>query len=155
MKKLILILVSMLTLNIVFANSDTTTVNQPTETEVERVIDKYGEKIVNGFNGLVESVTPMAIDGFKIVVKLQIAKGFTMLLPLLFGIIFIILTIITYKRGVWCDGEPIDMVAILSIVLFCVSVIFTFIGFFELRDAIKYFIAPEWFAIKELVELFK
>lgn len=34
--------------------------------EVERLVDKYGGKIVEGFNSLVEKTTPVAKEGFKI-----------------------------------------------------------------------------------------
>lgn len=136
-------------------------------TETERIIDKYGGKITESFNNMVENVTPYAEEGFNMVVKLQIAKGIILLLPLIMLIICIIIFKNEYFRinkilssdnipnhfnegyGPFCDsnGTPILYATFISLILLCI------ISLFTTYDSILYLMAPEWFAIKEILNL--
>lgn len=135
----------------------------------ERLVDKYGGKIIDGFNTVVEKATPVAKQGFEIAVRLQIAKGVACLLPIIFFFIFSYSFKKEYERIssiLDSDKVPLHMdksegpmdednmtaklliYLLMSIVLFILSCIFTY-------TAITHLIAPEWFAIKEIIELIK
>jgi hypothetical protein len=142
---------------------------EPTITQAERIIDKYGGKAIDGFNSVVEKVVPMAEQGFVMAVKLQIAKGIANLIPMLFFVISLILFVREYKRidnllasentpenytssrGVM-DEYNITPLIIVTLVLIVVSGILTCICTY---DAITHLVAPEWYAMKEIIELFK
>lgn len=154
MKKLLFLFSLVACTLFVSAQTDTTQVQI---TEAERIIDKYGEKIINGFNNLVETVTPYAEEGFNMVIKLQIAKGIGHLLPLVFAIIFWILFHVEYKKLIKNGHYPFtreeNMTATLLFNL-GLSLILTFISIITTYDGIMYLIAPEWFALKEIIDLF-
>jgi hypothetical protein len=156
MKKFITILVLLLSLQ---SYTQSTLDSIPNITETERIIDKYGSKISDGFNKMVENVAPMAEAGFTMVVKLQIAKGVAyMLIPLL-SVLFWIMFFTNYKLALinqknenikdWCDasrGTP----AIVGLIL---AIITSTISLFTIYHGLLYLIAPEWFAIKEILNL--
>lgn len=113
--------------------------------ETERIVDKYGGQIKQEFNNLMESVTPIATDGFEMVIKLQIAKGIGMLLPI---VIFIILFILFMNELNKDKNEDL-------IITFAIgSGIFIIIAIFTTYYGILHLLAPEWFAVKEILELF-
>lgn len=121
-------------------------------TETERIIDKYGNKIVDGFNNVIENVTPYAEEGFKMVVKLQIAKGIAyLLIPFLTIILFIISFKCRSKSNL--DKYNPDtyqllhsVTLVLGGILFIASIPVTYHG-------ILYISVPEWYAIKEILNL--
>lgn len=147
-------------------NIDSLNVN---ESETERIIDKYGGKIVEGFNSFVETATPYAKEGFEVVLKLQIAKGIGYLMPMLFFFIFLFLFTKEYKRIMTIlesDKVPVHMDrkygafdsgnASFVLYFYLAATIFSFLlGAGCLFPGITHLIAPEWFAIKEIIELIK
>lgn len=163
MKNLILVfLISLVSLS-TYANDTTTT----SISEAERIFDKYSGKIVDGFNSVVEGVTPVAIEGFEIVVKLQIAKGIAFLLIVIFGFYLMRIQRLEYKRildlltpdnvpdhmngnyGPYNDYNSTIKLWI-STALGIISLVATP---FLLFNGIIHLIAPEWFAIKEIFNL--
>lgn len=126
-------------------------------TETERIIDKYGGKIVDGFNNVVSTVTPIAEEGFKIAVRLQIAKGIGYLLPTIFFIILILFRtrgfnimkwLTSLKKEQWIEtpGPTFVVLGLLCYLAVCVT---------TLDNALLYLIAPEWFAIQDIISLVK
>lgn len=129
------------------------------QTTAERLIDKYSEKGINAFNTAVDKITPTAIEGFEVVVRLQIAKGIVNILPL-FG--FIIFFILFYKEYFRIDKlgssyGPFDEgnITPLLIINFVASIILFIATLICIQYAIQYLLAPEWFAIKEIMGIFK
>lgn len=160
MKKIITILILSITFALQsFAQQDSiNTVNKITETE--RIIDKYGGQAVQKFNELITKVTPMAEQGFDVVVKLQIAKGIGYLFITIITIIFWFIFFKNYKLALqnqkesgkndWVDcnrGTP----ALISLAL---AVCGTVATPFSLYESILHLAAPEWYAIKEILKLF-
>ena len=158
MRKLVTILLILVSLNSYTQILDSI----PNTTETERIIDKYSDNIINGFNTVIEKVTPLAEDGFKVVVKLQFIKGVVYLLPLVFAIIFLILfkkeynTIYerikdnNYNDNVF-DGDNVSAFIVIYLILFS---LFTITSLFSTYDALTHIFVPEWFAIKEIINLF-
>ena len=153
MKKLLFILITLVSFN-TYAQVDSvaeSVITTENITEAERIIDKYSSKVVDVFNSAVESATPLAEEGFKMVVRLQIAKGFGNLLSSLF---FIVLLITFRKIKIYdyiINDKSWSTPAPLLVVLF---IIISFVwAILDLYQAIQYFIAPEWFAIKEILNL--
>jgi len=169
MRKLIILFLLMFT-TLIFSQTTTDSISKPsTAQEVERLVDKYGGKIVDGFNTVVEKTTPLAKEGFYVAVKLNIAQGIGELLPLIFSIIFGYIFIKEYNRinnilnsdkvpnNMNENYGPMDeynvtplliMSLIFTCILFILSLIFTISG-------IKHLIAPEWYAIEDIINLFK
>lgn len=138
-------------------------------TEAERIIDKYAEKTFEGFNEVVKTITPTAKEGFKIVVKKNIAIGIVYLFPLILVVIFFKLLVKEYKditKIINGDNVPyhmsnvhgplnehnISFLLVTYIILFTISALITI---FTFDIAITHLIAPEWYAIKDIIELFK
>lgn len=126
-----------------------------TASEVERLIDKYGGKIIDGFNSVVEKATPYAKDGFRIAVKLQIAKGIAGLLPLILAIVFMISAFKLNKTAKWTSEGPENFAAVLVVICAIISAILFIVAIFFTYDAILYLIAPEWFAVQDIINLLK
>ena len=150
-------------------NAQQTTVDTTTISNAERIIDKYSGKIANTFIAGIEKITPVAINGFEVVVKLQIAEG-------LFNLLFVFINIVlfwlffkeynriqkllrsgNYPRSMNESYGPFDESnATAKLWIFAVlSCFFVLFSPFCLYDACTHLIAPEWFAIKEIIELFK
>lgn len=137
--------------------------------EVERLIDKYGGKVIDGFNHVVEKTTPIAKEGFYIAVKLNIAEGISMLLPLLFFFIFGYVFMNEYNRInnlLNSDKVPLNMDNRYgpfddnnATPLLITLIVFTFILFIMTlictSSGIKHLIAPEWYAIEDIINLVK
>lgn len=157
MRKLITILLILVSLNSYTQVLDII----PNTTETERIIDKYSDNIIRGFNSVIEKVTPLAEDGFKVVVKLQFIKGIVYLLPLVFAIIFLIL----FKREYNKIYEEIkdqsynnvfdeDNISVFLIIYLLLFTLFTLISLRYTYDGFTHIFVPEWFAIKEIMGLF-
>lgn len=122
-----------------------------TTKDTEYYVDKYSEKIFNGFVDIMEASEPIAKEGFKMVVKAQIAQGIAALLPLIICIICFILGISAYKTSEGHKGDYDILCAIyLGIALFM-----ALISIFTTGNAIRHLVSPEWEAIKEISNLLK
>lgn len=135
----------MMLLSITFGFSQTDSISVNT-TQAERIIDKYTGRISEAFEEGLNKITPVAEQGFEIAVKLQIAKGITASIPIIMFIICFIWMLIAHKKhGVGQDDSFLSEIT--TIVFFIVSV-------FTVYTAITRLVAPEWFAIKEIIGLF-
>lgn len=167
MKKF-LILITLLSYSIMFSQEvevDSLTTGQ----NVERLVDKYSNKIIEGFNSVVEKSTPIAKQGFYVAVKLNIAQGVAELLPLFFFCIFVYVFIKEYNKirnilssdniPIYMNRNYVPMDDTNSTPLLWASLILTCILFilaiFTTISGIKHLIAPEWYAVKDIIELFK
>lgn len=147
MKKIIILMMIVLGTFTSRAQDSTKT----TISEIERVVDKYGEKIADGFISTMETAKPVAKEGFKVVVKLQFAKGIANLLPLLIFIISVIS--ITKLWGTeHLNNKDISAVGFIWLTLLIISFV---LAIFDTYSGITHLIAPEWFAIKEIITLMK
>lgn len=146
-----------------------TTSKTPLLDKTEHLVDKYSAKIADGFVSVIEQSKPMAKEAFQYVVMLQIAKGIALLLPLLAFIVFSVMFFSEYKRIdtiLKSDNIPNHMngnygpmdeqnitpkiiFSLIGVVSFCtVSCLYTY-------SDVLHLIAPKWYAVKEIIELFK
>lgn len=124
-------------------------------TEAERIIDKYGGAAVDKFNNAVDTITPFAKDGFKIVTKLKFAEGVVYLLVFPFCILFWFIFNHYYNKACIEDSYWIDTKAGPLSITFLILSIGSTIGLIPaLYHGLTHVIAPEWFAIKEIANLF-
>lgn len=125
-------------------------------TEAERIIDKYTGKLYDGVADITERLSGPAEEVFGYVVMLQIAKGIGMLSPLLFLFIFLFIGYVYLNKGLKADfknkGEAYGIVGVVSLV---VAAIFFIIGIFSVYAGLLHLIAPEWYAIEEIIGLIK
>jgi hypothetical protein len=112
--------------------------------DMEFYIDKYGPDVKEGFNNMVASVTPIAENGFKMVVRLQIAEG---IFYLLISLIFTLTAIRVSKK--WEKILDRDLEVPIGI---GVSVVYILLPFL-LYWGIMLVSVPEWYAIKEIISL--
>jgi len=164
MKKLLFVLIAIMLSFNTFAETDSTSI-----TTAERVIDKYTTKMFDAVQNTAQALEQPAKEIFKSVVKLQVAKGITYLLPILVFIIAILIFYREYRRierllssqnvpscydkyqGPMGDGN-INTIMVLSLVIACVCIA---ISIFSIPVGIQYLASPEWFAIKEVLSIFK
>lgn len=127
--------------------------------ETERIVDKYGDKIINGFNNIIKDVTPIAVDGFEVVVNLQIARAIGYLIIALFLFIPSGFTAWFFK---WSYTIPEgnrhprnydDDWSFLLVISTVISLITLGFAVNLIYHSVLLFIAPEWFAIKEILDL--
>lgn len=165
MKKLLLLIILSLSINLFAQDSSKT----PILDKTEHLVDKYSSKIAETFSTTMEKATPIAKEGFKMAVTVQVAKGIALLLPLVAFLIFSFLFVKEYKniqKLLSLDSVPLHMnkhygpfnedninpllvfSLILSVITGILSIICTYSG-------VLYLIAPKWFAIKEIIELLK
>ena len=150
MKKLILFIILLIP-TITFSQKDSLDI-----TETERIIDKYSEKISQSFEQGLEKVTPVAERGFEIAVRLQIARGLSYLLVPIFTVIFLIIFYKNYKIAreysdySWTEGKG-GTIGVISLIIGSCGLISSIPAIYY---GISLLIAPEWFAIKEIIEMF-
>lgn len=126
-------------------------------TQAERIIDKYSGQISEAFNSGVEKITPVAEQGWEMAVKYQVALGIKDVSVALFWLI--ILMIILYnvnKAWKWAKQEDEeDMMGLIFGFTALVGGSLCAVVIAYLADGILYLIAPEWFALQEVIGLFK
>ncbi len=166
MKKILTLLV--FTLFSFVVNAQQPTVDTATISNAERIVDKYTGKIADAFTNGIEKVTPVAIDGFKLVCRLQIAIGLFDLAMVGICVLCLFAFFKEYNRInnlLHSEKCPRRMdpnegpfyvsnyTAKLSM-FFGSSMLFGILAPFCLYEAFTHLIAPEWFAIKEIIKLF-
>lgn len=138
-------------------------ISQDQVSQAEHLVAKYSTKITDAFTEGIQSVTPMAEDAFEMVVRLQTAKGVGLLLPIPLFFTFLLLLINEIKSvrklikegnyhytSPWSENN-ISMQMILFLILAVITGILSFITTY---DGILHIMAPEWYAIKEIMGLF-
>lgn len=171
MKKFLFLLLLIPTFLIGQIQDTVITVKEIEVSETERLVDKYGGAIVSSFNKLVTSATLMAEEGFKMAVKLQIAEGICSLLPFIFFILFSYLFYKEYFRmyNILKDPEENknkykmynfqysvmheDNVSFLLIITMLFAILFFILSIIFTSGGVMRLIAPEWYAIKEIIQL--
>lgn len=151
MKRIIFILLT----GIMFINylpaQEEVPVNEPTATEAERIIDKYTDKVWNGVEDIASQLEGPAKEAFSYVVKLQIAKGIGMLLP---AFLFIVCTII-FTLGALTVKDTEDPKFITPVVFGIIGLLMFVVSLFSTYDGILHLIAPEWYAVVDIINLVK
>lgn len=165
----------MFTIVTTYAQVDSVTIG-----ETERIIDKYSEKVFSSISGVVESLEAPTKMVFESVVRLQIARGVGLILFTILSIIVVLIgfhrigvgvkllektNIIIHKNNLEIlEKESVDnsqpalskdhnsLLELGYAVLGVGSGLFI-ISLFSLYYGILYLMAPEWFAIKELIDL--
>lgn len=140
-----------------------------TDSDVERLVDKYGGKVQESFNNFVERATPVAEEGFKIAVRLQFAKGLAWVLGILISVMLLSVYLKEYNRistilnsgnvpknmsasyGPW-DEDNCTFILIFSGIGFGIM---TILSLAFAYSGMTHLIAPEWYAIVEIINLFK
>lgn len=149
--KIIILFIILFSINNIIAQETVSEAIEALEiSETERIIDKYGGKIAESFMNLMDTATPVAKEGFQMVVRLQIAKGIVMLIPIILCTICIILFISAARSMEEDDNFPNGAMVIISGIIGVVTLI---TALFLTGDGILHIIAPEWFAIKEIIAL--
>lgn len=164
MKKstIITIIVLVLSLNHLYSQNqpkDSTNTKTPERTaiqETERLIDKYGGKIIDTFNNVVEKSTPVAEQGFKIAVRLQLAEGIACVLPIIFMFIFGRTAFKEYNKLILDEKSPFnneDEMTFTLVIKIVSTGLCALVALFSTYSGILHLIAPEWYAIKEIIDL--
>lgn len=156
MKKLIILFLSIFCVTTSFSQEEQSKVKEAV-TETERIVDKYGSKLAESFSEFMEGAKPMAQEGFKVVVRLQIAKGICKLLfiPLSIFCVWLFYRNLTYITLVEeKDVDPLDTAYGVLFISGIVGIISIIASVLNISLAIQMILAPEWFAIKEISSLF-
>lgn len=140
------------------AYTQTETVEIPI-TETERIIDKYSSKVANSFSKFMDTATPMAQEGFAMVVKLKFAEGIAYLTVIPFCLFFWGTFMKYYRLANEYSENSEDhwtecKYGTLSVVMLVSSCVTTVGLIPALYHGLTHVIAPEWYAIKEIAGLF-
>ncbi len=159
MKKIILLLSIIVACCINTFAQDTTKIQDPFITEAglektDEIISKYADGIRDAFNEGMEHAVPVAKDGFELMVRYEIAIGITYLMPLLFFIVFFSMCIVYAKKSEWRKYE-IDFEGVMCMILGTVSCIALIITMCTIGEAVLHLLAPEYYAIKDIIAMFK
>jgi hypothetical protein len=159
MKHLITILLFVFVTSMVTAQVDST--SYVTESNIEKLVDKYSGKIEATIISLAESLKQPAEEVWAILIKQQYVKASMGIIVLLITLLFGYLCI-KYANNVkcWDDGEVIEnkptysmgIVIIFAVCLVISLIVLLFGGYYN--DILQGFINPEYGAIKDIVNLF-
>lgn len=144
MKKLLLILLLFITF-ISYGQTDST--QYVTNSNVEKLVDKYSEKVEAAFVALADKLQQPVEYVYKLVVKQQYIKGIS---SILFLIVSIIIFYLGYKQGEkenWEDGPWV-----LPLCLGGLAIISAIAWFFA--SGLACLLNPEYMAIKEIIKMF-
>ena len=140
MRKLILFLFLFTSLSFCYSQERNIEVN-----ETERLIDKYGDKIINSFEKAVDELAPYTKEGFEIVVRLKFAEGIFYLSLATFLIIISIILLAKWKSWVYDNDFEIGAGFFIFYSIIASSILYYW--------GIMMSMVPEWFAIKEIIKL--
>ena len=159
MKKLFTIALMFIMLSVT-AQNENKEVKESNVSETERIVDKYSSKLAENFSQFMETATPMAQEGFKVVVRLQIAKGICKLLfiPLSFFCIWFFYknynSMIREEKDTGKDVSGNDWRIGAMVISGLIGIISIITALFQTSSGLQMLIAPEWFALKEITTLF-
>lgn len=123
-----------------------------TESNAEKLIDKYSAKVDAAITSLAKSLKQPAEYVYKVLVRQQLVQGYINLFAfLLFFILGVTLIILEYKipDTPWYDVTFFNAGGIILLVIaFIALLIFIFLGASQILN-------PEYHAIKEILEVFK
>ena len=145
------------------------TVDSAQITQAERIIDKYSGKIYNVLGEVATELKGPAKEMFNAVIKLEIAKGLGMLIPLFVAFFFLYLFRYEYNSILHLlnsedvpkrlnsnygpfDESNVTAPLIIYLILFLGFTVFA-IG--VTYNGIMHLVAPEWYAIQDILKLLK
>ena len=150
MKKLFIIIMLFITIGInAQVTTDSTCI---TDTNVEKLIDKYTDKISVAITSLANSLEQPAEYVFKILVDQQIIIALSGLCIWIFVIIFMLGTTIGYKKAGWDDAYFYEMLFIFSCIGFIIT---TIIGIVGIESTLTGFFNPEYGAMQDIINIIK
>ena len=152
MKKTILLLTTLLLLFYANASEDVTkdTAKYVTDTNAEKLIDKYTEKIEAGISALAESLKQPAEHIYDVLVRQRVIEAWKWICIIGLNLFLTILFAIVLKGFKGSEG---DTDALRFIVLIFGIITFIMI-IFGLNPILSGFINPEYGAIKEIANFF-
>lgn len=141
----------------------------PVLDKTEQLVDKYSAKIADVFMSSIDKATPFVKSTFTSLVYLQICKGIAYLVPTFFFLLFLWIFIYQYNKvekilnsdkvpnnlragyGVF-NSYNINPKIIISFILF---ILFGIVSMCTIADGIEHLFAPQWYAVKDIIELFR
>lgn len=144
MKKLFISLTFLLCIVIISRAQDTT--SYVSNSNVEKLIDKYSKKIEASVTALAESLKQPTEHIYYILVKKQKIVGYSSLLAILFSVLLFLAAVYLSNKDM---EEGAIILFVISVVLFITSCACFVI------DGLQGLLNPEYGAIKEIVKFIK
>lgn len=144
MKKFLFILMMAFTVP-VFANNDSTVIN-----ENERLIDKYSEKVYSAMEQLAEQLKVPAQHVYGVLVKQAVVEAWTILIVAVIGIILLSIFGPKFVKSLLKDDE---VRGVLSMIISSLGLIMLTISIINLNTIVGGFLNPEYYALKEILNL--
>lgn len=145
MKRLIMILL-LFTVSFAVYSQDST--KYVTDTNTEKLIDKYSDKIGDAITALAEKLQQPAEHVYKVLVKQQVVWGVGTLVGVVLGALFLFIGLLGISKWRWDDDYCIPLNIVGVIILLVSLVLFFFYGLTGL-------INPEYGALKDIVNMIK
>lgn len=123
-----------------------------TNTNTEKLIDKYSEKITASVAAFSEKLKQPAEHIYKVLVKQQVVKACSTLSILLIGILLCSLAIYGGIKSEWEDPEFYSLFCIFGGLIGVVAVLYGVVNF---TDILQGFINPEYGAMQDIISIFK
>lgn len=147
-----------------FGQTDSAPPDDISITETERIVDKYSGKIadnvggvadalIEGFNAGIEKITPIAESGFDAMVTFNIAKGIVYLSPTFILLIIIIIGAKSKLMGEDITGDNVPTAS--GIVIGILFITFLALASSYFYDGVLHLVAPEYYAILDILDLIK
>lgn len=143
MKKLLLILLLFITF-ISYGQTDST--QYVTNSNVEKLVDKYSEKIESAIIALADKLQQPVEHVYKLIIKQQLVKGISSLTVFVMGLIITIIGIMLLLKDYEDGGTALTMIG--GIILL-IGIIWFF------ASGITCLFNPEYAAIKEIIKMIK
>lgn len=153
MKKIILLLTFVAITTFSYAQQDTT--NYVTESNVEKLVDKYSIKIESAFVALSQKLEQPVSYVWDAFVKVNFAKGLVRLVYPISLIICLLLFIKYLRMSSWKDKNEEFPQEILTVIFAVLGVCMLLGTLFTLTGTVTRLMSPEYHALKEVFELFK
>jgi hypothetical protein len=152
MKKAVLVLTIFISLTFYSFSQQKDSAQYVTNTNVEKLIDKYSEKIEASVAAFSEKLKQQAEHIYSVLIKQQVISGYIWLATLVVGLVFLIFGILlVFKFDP--DDEFLGGVGLVFIVIFGLMFIIGIIGF--LGSGLSGLLNPEYGAMKDIVSFFK
>ena len=149
MKKFILLFMLFFTIGVTYAQDSTQYV---TNSNAEKLIDKYSAKVENAIIALAEKLQQPAEHVYKILVKQQVVYGVSTLLFVVFSVIVVFWGFKIYHKN-QDEFNGWDFFGMFLIVLGCIAFVISFIMF--AGGGLSGLINPEYGALKDIVNMIK
>lgn len=166
MKKVFFILSFLFTLFIVNAQTTVNSTAEKTATTVvdstnylalvqaEKLVDKYSGNITAAVVSLAKALQQPAEKVFQILTYKAFAEGLGLLLLPIITILLIIWFFLSFKKSEWTySGDPDNKYAVMTIISGATSVIMLAVTYINITNMITHLIAPEYYAIKDIIDI--